>query len=72
MTDTTPLTKQQARALDVKIRTAGDHCSLWVEQAAAGGIHDALGCTWRIWWNDAPRPAIDAMVAVNREQSRRK
>jgi hypothetical protein len=71
MTDT-PLTPKQARALDAKIRTAGDRLLTLVGQAAAGGIHDALGCSWRNWWNDAPRPVIDGLVAMNREQSRRK
>jgi hypothetical protein len=67
MTDT-PLTTKQARALDAKIRTTGDRLRTLVEQAAAGGIHDALNCSWRTWWNDAPRPAIDALVAMNRER----
>jgi hypothetical protein len=65
MTDT-PLTRQQARALDAKIRTAGNRLLTLVEQAAAGGIHDALGCSWRGWWNDTPRPVVDGLVAVNR------
>lgn len=62
----TPLTKQQARALDAKIRTAGARWLDLVEQATAGQIHDALRCSWRAWWNDAVRPAIDGVTAVNR------
>jgi hypothetical protein len=67
-----PLSKQQARALDAKIRTAGNRLLELVERAASGQIDTALDCSWRAWWNDAVRPAIDGMAAVNRGQSRRK
>jgi hypothetical protein len=66
-----PLSRAQARALDAKIRTAGNRLLDLTDQAARGRIHDALGCSWRGWFSDAVRPAITGMTEVNRQASRK-
>jgi hypothetical protein len=57
-----PLTKREARALDVKVRAAAakvitdaGKLAPLLEQAERGQINAALGCSMRAWFSDAVR-----------------
>jgi hypothetical protein len=69
-----PLTRQQARALDTKIRAQRERLIADAEklvdligQAERDQIHVALGCSSRAWFADAVRIPRKALTAITRK-----